>query len=66
MIKCEAGGYQQQLKHYRASARQTQPILQDGRLPLTGSVVVSGAGLGLPGTNGNVFDDQEYRKYLAW
>ena len=43
---------------------ETQPILQDGRLPLTGSVVVSGAGLGLPGTNGNVFDDRNIESIL--
>ncbi|HTX89629.1 MAG TPA: SDR family oxidoreductase [Anaerolineales bacterium] len=29
----------------------------DGRLPLTGSVVISGAGLGLPGRGRHVFDD---------
>jgi len=29
----------------------------DGRLPLTGSVVISGAGLGLPGLGRHVFDD---------
>ncbi len=29
----------------------------DGRLPLTGSVVISGAGLGLPGRDKHVFDD---------
>ena len=29
----------------------------DGRLPLTGSVVISGAGLGLPGRGKHVFDD---------
>jgi malonyl CoA-acyl carrier protein transacylase len=43
---------------------ETQPILQDGRLPLTGSVVVSGAGLGLPGRNGNVFDDRNIESIL--
>ena len=29
----------------------------DGRLPITGSVVISGAGLGLPGRGKHVFDD---------
>ena len=29
----------------------------DGRLPLTGSVIISGAGLGLPGRGKHVFDD---------
>ncbi len=36
----------------------------DGRLPLTGSVVISGAGLGLPGKNGQVFDDGNIRSIL--
>jgi malonyl CoA-acyl carrier protein transacylase len=31
--------------------------IMDGRLPLTGSVVISGAGLGLPGRGKHVFDD---------
>ena len=35
----------------------TQPK-GSGRQPLTGSVVISGAGLGLPGKNGHVFDDR--------
>jgi malonyl CoA-acyl carrier protein transacylase len=37
------------------SAHQGVPM--DGRLPLTGSVVISGAGLGLPGRTKHVFDD---------
>ncbi len=32
-------------------------VVGDGRLPLTGSVVISGAGLGLPGRGRRVFDD---------
>jgi len=32
-------------------------VLQTGRLPITGSVVISGAGLGLPGRNRRVFED---------
>ncbi len=35
-----------------------------GRLPLTGSVVVSGAGLGLPGKKGHVFDDANIESIL--
>ncbi|MGD0879230.1 MAG: SDR family NAD(P)-dependent oxidoreductase, partial [Anaerolineales bacterium] len=31
--------------------------IMDGRLPITGSVVISGAGLGLPGLGKHVFDD---------
>jgi malonyl CoA-acyl carrier protein transacylase len=31
--------------------------IMDGRLPITGSVVISGAGLGLPGRGKHVFDD---------
>jgi malonyl CoA-acyl carrier protein transacylase len=36
----------------------------DGRQPLTGSVVVSGAGLGLPGKQNHVFDDQNVQRLL--
>jgi len=36
----------------------------DGRLPLTGSVVISGAGLGLPGKNRRVFDDANISSIL--
>ena len=43
-------------------AAQTFPT--DGRVPLTGSVVVTGAGLGLPGKNGNVFDDRNIESIL--
>jgi len=38
--------------------------IQGGRLPLTGSVVVSGAGLGLPGKTGRVFDDENIASLL--
>ncbi len=34
-----------------------QGAFMDGRIPLTGSVVISGAGLGLPGRSKHVFDD---------
>ncbi len=36
---------------------QPQGAIMDGRLPITGSVVISGAGLGLPGRSQHVFDD---------
>nr|WP_322508566.1 SDR family NAD(P)-dependent oxidoreductase [Anaerolinea sp.] len=36
----------------------------NGKLPLTGSVVVSGAGLGLPGKNRHVFDDSNIASIL--
>jgi malonyl CoA-acyl carrier protein transacylase len=36
----------------------------DGRQPLTGSVVVSGAGLGLPGRQKHVFDDRNVQSLL--
>jgi malonyl CoA-acyl carrier protein transacylase len=43
------------------STRGLAPILTEqnlnGRLPLTGSVVISGVGLGLPGRGKHVFDD---------
>ncbi len=43
---------------------QAVPALADGRLPLTGSVVISGAGLGLPGRNGRVFNDENVQRIL--
>jgi malonyl CoA-acyl carrier protein transacylase len=36
----------------------------DGRQPLTGSVVISGAGLGLPGKHMHVFDEQNVQRLL--
>ena len=36
----------------------------DGRLPITGSVVVSGAALGLPGQEGRVFDEGNLDRIL--
>ncbi len=45
-----------------AAAAQRQ--MGDGRLPLTGSVVISGAGLGLPGRGGAVFDDDNIASIL--
>ena len=39
-------------------------MISDGRLPLTGSVVISGAGLGLPGRGGAVFNDANIRSIL--
>ena len=41
-----------------------QPAISDGRLPLTGSVVISGAGLGLPGRNNTVFADDNVQRLL--
>ena len=37
----------------------------DGRQPLTGSVVISGAGLGLPGKSGAVFAEDNIERLLA-
>ena len=37
--------------------REVRPAAAGGYQPLTGSVVISGAGLGLPGRNQHVFDD---------
>ena len=45
-------------------ASHPQAVIRDGRLPLTGSVVISGAGLGLPGRNKAVFDDQNILSIL--
>jgi len=39
-------------------------ITRDGFLPLTGSVVISGAGLGLPGRQRPVFDDSNIERIL--
>lgn len=47
-----------------AAAMPAQISVQDGRLPLTGSVVISGAGLGLPGKNSNVFSDENIDRIL--
>ncbi len=41
-----------------------QPAVSDGRVPLTGSVVISGAGLGLPGKNGMVFAEDNVQRLL--
>ncbi len=41
-----------------------QPVLQDGMLPITGSVVISGAGLGLPGVGTHVFGDDNIERIL--
>ena len=40
------------------------PTLLPGQLALTGSVVISGAGLGLPGRSGSVFDDANVQHLL--
>jgi polyketide-type polyunsaturated fatty acid synthase PfaA len=44
---------------------QSSPVtVSDGRQPLTGSVVISGAGLGLPGRKGQVFDEANVESIL--
>ena len=45
-------------------APKTAQAENDGRLPLTGSVVVTGAGLGLPGRSKHVFNDENIRDLL--
>ena len=47
-----------------ASPQHGPLIVKDGHLPLTGSVVISGAGLGLPGRNGSVFNDRNVESLL--
>jgi malonyl CoA-acyl carrier protein transacylase len=39
--------------------------IHEGRMPLTGSVVVTGAGLGLPGKDNRVFDDRNIESILS-
>jgi malonyl CoA-acyl carrier protein transacylase len=48
----------------RTETAARQEAITDGRLPLTGSVVVSGAGLGLPGRSHRVFDDDNILSLL--
>ena len=47
----------------RAPAVISKPS-RPGFAPLSGSVVISGAGLGLPGRNQHVFDDENIRRIL--
>ncbi|MFN2130484.1 MAG: beta-ketoacyl synthase N-terminal-like domain-containing protein, partial [Anaerolineae bacterium] len=47
-----------------AQAGPYQAVATDGKLPITGSVVVSGAALGLPGQDGKVFDDENTSRLL--
>jgi malonyl CoA-acyl carrier protein transacylase len=47
-----------------APAPKTEASSSDGRLPLTGSVVISGAGLGLPGRGKHVFEDDNIQSIL--
>ncbi|MBW6474966.1 MAG: SDR family NAD(P)-dependent oxidoreductase, partial [Anaerolineaceae bacterium] len=42
----------------------SQPAITNGRVPLTGSVVISGAGLGLPGKHGLVFAEDNIQRLL--
>lgn len=46
------------------SSPQPMSAPKDGKLPLTGSVVVTGAGLGLPGMKKHVFDDGNVESIL--
>ncbi|MEN6572626.1 MAG: SDR family NAD(P)-dependent oxidoreductase [Anaerolineaceae bacterium] len=48
----------------RADEAHAQPGSFDGTLPITGSVVITGAGLGLPGKKNHVFDDDNINKIL--
>ncbi|HWR66747.1 MAG TPA: beta-ketoacyl synthase N-terminal-like domain-containing protein, partial [Bellilinea sp.] len=47
-----------------ASPTKVQPAVQDGHVQLTGSVVISGAGLGLPGLKNHVFEDDNVTSIL--
>ena len=47
----------------RATVVSSKPS-RPGFAPLSGSVVISGAGLGLPGRNQRVFDDENIRRIL--
>lgn len=47
-----------------APTAATEQSSSKGYAPLTGSVVISGAGLGLPGRNRNVFDDNNIMRIL--
>ncbi|NPV56114.1 MAG: acyltransferase domain-containing protein, partial [Anaerolineae bacterium] len=50
--------------HLTTTSPAPSPVVSDGRQPLTGSVVVSGAGLGLPGRSSAVFDDHNVESIL--
>jgi acyl transferase domain-containing protein/NADP-dependent 3-hydroxy acid dehydrogenase YdfG/uncharacterized ubiquitin-like protein YukD len=54
----------QVLSQPSAPSPSAPAVILDGRLPLTGSVVISGAGLGLPGRNGHVFQDDNIQRIL--
>lgn len=41
-----------------------QVLTSDGRLPITGSVVISGVGLGLPGRENHIFGDENFERIL--
>ncbi len=53
---------EQEQNSFKREMRNIQ--VTDGSIPLTGSVVVTGAGLGLPGRNGSVFDDRNIESIL--
>lgn len=44
--------------------QNSHPAMTDGMLPITGSVVISGAGLGLPGVGTHVFGDENIERIL--
>ncbi len=46
------------------SSPEAVEVVTDGRIPLTGSVVISGAGLGLPGKDGAVFREDNIERIL--
>ena len=50
--------------NYPATNTTPQTQIVDERIPLTGSVVISGAGLGLPGKNGLVFAEDNVQRLL--
>lgn len=54
---------QPQVESTRAVSTPSMPA-SDGTLPITGSVVITGAGLGLPGKGNHVFSDDNVEKIL--
>ncbi len=58
-----AGGLSAQSSEHLAVQQSVRPPA-DGRLPLTGSVVISGAALGLPGQNRHVFAADNIERIL--
>lgn len=52
------------VSHPISETAKSEVVIKDGRLPLTGSVVISGAGLGLPGRSKPVFNDENILSIL--